>query len=102
MPEDIVFPARIDGAIRISAWNICGLAASQKKVRVFTGFDALYRLLPQGFQSYVEAEDPDVLVLTETKVNNEPVDPALTKRFPYRYWSISDKKTYCKCFILFS
>ena len=60
----------------------------------------------------MEAEDPDILILTETKVsinyitsvlrdspwrqvNNEPVDPALTSRFPYRYWSISEKKTYC-------
>jgi AP endonuclease-1 len=60
----------------------------------------------------VEAEDPDILILTETKVsadcilftrrgsqrlqvNNEPADPALTSRFPYRYWSISEKKTYC-------
>ena len=28
------------------------------------------------------------------EVNNPPVDPALTNRFPHRYWSISDKKTY--------
>lgn len=56
----------------------------------------------QGFKSYVEAEDPDILVLTETKVNNEPVDPDLTARFPYRYWSISEKKTYCKWFTLVS
>ena len=68
----------------------------------------------QGFKYYVEAEDPDILILTETKVridniiitsarrdslrsqvNDEPVDPALSNRFPYRYWSISEKKTYC-------
>lgn len=48
----------------------------------------------QGFRYYVEAEDPDVLFLTETKVNEEPVDPVLTNRFPHRYWSISSKKTY--------
>ncbi|CDO68300.1 hypothetical protein BN946_scf184799.g27 [Trametes cinnabarina] len=34
------------------------------------------------------------LAAASKKVNNDPVDPALTSRFPYRYWSISDKKTY--------
>jgi AP endonuclease 1 len=60
----------------------------------------------------VEAEDPDILILNETKVrtddiafarcdsqgrqvNDEPADPSLANRFPYRYWSISEKKTYC-------
>lgn len=66
----------------------------------------------------MEAEDPDILILTETKasanpiapaqhdlpwrqVNDEPVDPALTSRFPYRYWSISEKKTYCMLLSVF-
>ena len=31
----------------------------------------------------------------QMQVNNEPVDPSLTERFPHRYWSISEKKTYC-------
>ncbi|TFY68986.1 hypothetical protein EVG20_g3342 [Dentipellis fragilis] len=78
LPVNISFPPQIPDTTRISTWNISGLAASQKK----------------GFKYYVEAEDPDILILTETKVNNEPVDPALTERFPYRYWSISEKKTY--------
>jgi hypothetical protein len=30
------------------------------------------------------------------QVNNEPVDLALKARYPHWYWSISDKKTYCK------
>ncbi|KAI0780956.1 Endonuclease/exonuclease/phosphatase, partial [Trametes elegans] len=78
LPVRVAFAPKAPGTVRLATWNICGLAAAQKK----------------GFKYYVEAEDPDVLVLTETKVNNEPVDPALTSRFPYRYWSISDKKTY--------
>lgn len=65
----------------------------------------------------MEAEDADILILTETKVrrcrvlrtlmvvwadtgtqvNSEPVDAALGDRYPYQYWSISDKKTYCTC-----
>ncbi|KAF8478383.1 Endonuclease/exonuclease/phosphatase [Russula ochroleuca] len=84
LPAKISFPPRVDGTSRIASWNICGLASSQKK----------------GFKHYVEAEDPDILILTETKVNDEPVDPALTSRFPYRYWSISEKKTYSGTAIL--
>ena len=33
LPVNISFPPRADGATRIASWNICGLAASQKKVR---------------------------------------------------------------------
>ncbi|KAI0374874.1 hypothetical protein BV20DRAFT_961084 [Pilatotrama ljubarskyi] len=78
LPVHIAFPPKGEGLVRIATWNICGLAAAQKK----------------GFKYYVEAEDPDVLILTETKVNDDPVDPALTNRFPYRYWAKSSKKTY--------
>ncbi|KAH8995345.1 Endonuclease/exonuclease/phosphatase [Lactarius akahatsu] len=84
LPVKISFPPRSERATRIASWNICSLASSQKK----------------GFKYYVEAEDPDILILTETKVNNEPADPALTSRFPYRYWSISEKKTYAGTAIL--
>ncbi|THU82267.1 hypothetical protein K435DRAFT_734851, partial [Dendrothele bispora CBS 962.96] len=78
LPLDISFPPRISDCIRIATWNVCGLATSQKK----------------GFKYYVEAEDPDILVLTETKVNNEPVDPSLKSRFPHSYWTIAEKKGY--------
>ncbi|KAI9459411.1 Endonuclease/exonuclease/phosphatase [Lactarius psammicola] len=84
LPVKISFPPRSERATRIASWNICSLASSQKK----------------GFKYYVEAEDPDILILTETKVNEEPADPALTSRFPYRYWSISQKKTYSGTAIL--
>jgi AP endonuclease-1 len=65
----------------------------------------------QGFKSYVEAEDPDILILTETKVasppesqgtvrgnmrpqmNNASLDPFLN-RFPHRYWSFASKAGY--------
>ncbi|PIL23983.1 hypothetical protein GSI_13734 [Ganoderma sinense ZZ0214-1] len=78
LPTHISFPEKGEDAVRVAAWNICGLAAAQKK----------------GFKYYVEAEDADILILTETKVNNPPADPELTNRYPYRYWAISDKKTY--------
>ncbi|KAG2750635.1 hypothetical protein P692DRAFT_20776351 [Suillus brevipes Sb2] len=78
LPVNISFPPRIAGTVRLSTWNICSLASASKK----------------GFKFYVEAEDPDVLVLTETKVNEVPVDPFLTTRFPHCTWAISSKKTY--------
>lgn len=84
LPVNITFPPREPGTVRLATWNICGLAASQKK----------------GFKYYVEAEDPDILVLTETKVNDVPNDPALTERFPHAYWSISNKKSYSGTAIL--
>ncbi|KAI0807326.1 Endonuclease/exonuclease/phosphatase [Fomes fomentarius] len=84
LPVQISFPPKIEGTVRIAAWNICGLAAAQKK----------------GFRYYVEAEDADIVVLTETKVNNDPVDPALTQRYPHRHWAISNKKTYSGTAIL--
>ncbi|EMD37949.1 hypothetical protein CERSUDRAFT_82179 [Gelatoporia subvermispora B] len=84
LPERVEFAPKTPGTVRVAAWNICGLAASQKK----------------GFKQYVEAEDPDVLVLTETKVNDVPADPALKARFPHQCWSISSKKTYSGTAIL--
>jgi AP endonuclease 1 len=35
IPDDLVLPPRVPGTIRIAAWNVCGLAASQKKVQKF-------------------------------------------------------------------
>ena len=57
LPPNITFPPKAPGSIRMIAWNICGLASSQKK----------------GFKYYLEAEDPDLLVLTETKVSEHPI-----------------------------
>lgn len=33
LPENIEFPVKIAGTIRIASWNVSGLAAAQKKVR---------------------------------------------------------------------
>ena len=73
LPVSITFPPRPEGITRIAAWNICGLAASQKKVRqqpVYQGMSFILCAM-QGFKYYIEAEDPDVLILTETKVQCE-------------------------------
>ena len=32
LPVHISFPPRIPGTLRIATWNVCGLAASQRKV----------------------------------------------------------------------
>ncbi|KPV75916.1 uncharacterized protein RHOBADRAFT_2047, partial [Rhodotorula graminis WP1] len=63
------FPRPAAGCIRISAWNVAGLRASEKK----------------GFSRYVEAEDADVLIVTETKTPAIPL-AALDDRYPHRYW----------------
>ncbi|CAE6490379.1 unnamed protein product [Rhizoctonia solani] len=70
--------------IRISAWNVCGLTACWKK----------------GFNRYIEAEDADIIILTETKVNSRPSDPLLTKKYPHQYWNIAAKKGYAGTAIL--
>jgi len=84
LPTPIALSKAAEGVTRIATWNICGLAAASKK----------------GFKFYVEAEDADVLILTETKTNEVPVDPLLTNRYPHRYWSIASKKGYAGTAVL--
>lgn len=69
------FPRPPEGCIRISAWNVAGLRASEKK----------------GFSRYVNAEDADILVVTETKTPEIDL-PALNDRYEYRYWGDHVKK----------
>ncbi|KIY43595.1 hypothetical protein FISHEDRAFT_52866 [Fistulina hepatica ATCC 64428] len=78
LPFPVVIAKKPDGCVRIASWNICGLAACQKK----------------GFKRYIEAEDPDIIILNETKLNEVPVDPVLMARFPHCTWVIADKKGY--------
>ena len=68
LPVNISFPDRIEGTMRIATWNICGWAASHKKVRHIIYVDYIDLSISKGFKRYVEAEDPDILVLSETKV----------------------------------
>ena len=69
LPTAIKFPSRTENSVRIASWNVCGLAASQKKVRQrFQDCSRTMIDIVQGFKYYVEAEDPDILILTETKV----------------------------------
>lgn len=62
LPVHISFPPRAQNTLRIATWNICGLAASQKKARLLLriirqtgwspliiGFQALYRSWRRGY-----------------------------------------------------
>ncbi|KAF9527000.1 Endonuclease/exonuclease/phosphatase, partial [Crepidotus variabilis] len=78
LPENIVIPVKPAGRTRIACWNVSGLVACEKK----------------GFKQYVRAENPDILIITETKMNQPSIDPALKELFPHQFWSISAKKGY--------
>ncbi|GAA5905397.1 hypothetical protein JCM5296_003706 [Sporobolomyces johnsonii] len=69
------FPRPGEGQIRIAAWNVSGLRASEKK----------------GFSKYIEAEDADVVVITETKCEEIEL-PVLDDRYPHRYWGVNGQK----------
>ena len=73
LPVKISFPPRSERTTCIASWNICSLASSQKKVcfdAVIFGAGGTPTMVIQGFKHYVEAEDPDILILTETKVGS--------------------------------
>jgi exonuclease III len=72
---------------RIAAWNVCGIKACDKKVHRLGGSDGSEADgLEQGLKTYVEAEDADILVLTETK-SGEPGIAELSERYPVS-WSV--------------
>ncbi|KAF8201556.1 Endonuclease/exonuclease/phosphatase [Pholiota molesta] len=84
LPVNIVIPPKPPGTTRIVAWNVSGFAASSKK----------------GFSHYVEAENADVLIITETKLNQAPSVPALNSRYSHQYWSAASKKGYAGTAVL--
>ncbi|PWY97971.1 hypothetical protein BCV70DRAFT_202462 [Testicularia cyperi] len=85
MPRELEFarPAAA-GAVRIAAWNITSLKSSE----------------PKGLMRYIAAEDADVLVLSETKVNDVPIHPGLTAMYKYQYWGIGKTKGYAGLAVL--
>lgn len=70
LPVNIQFPPKHPGTTRLAAWNVSGLVACEKKV-CFVFNNACSSILTnyQGFKHYVAAEDPDILIITETKVD---------------------------------
>lgn len=49
--------------------------------------------IKKGFESYVDAEDADILIITETKLAEAAELPG-TSRYPHQYWGHDDKKGY--------
>jgi hypothetical protein len=79
-PAEFNIPAKPEGSIKIASYNVASLPACIKK----------------GFNTYVDAEDADILCVQETKVN-QPVSTAVNdKVYKYRYWSFGEKKGYGK------
>lgn len=67
---------------RISAWNICGLRAALKKTN-------------DGLLRYVELEKPDILILTETKIDDSIMSKFVDSVPGYTaHFECSDKKGY--------
>lgn len=68
-PINLTLPAKTDGTTRLACWNVCGINSCIKK----------------GFDFYVKAENPDVLIVTETKVDKEVDHDILKSRYPVSY-----------------
>lgn len=84
LPNNMTFPTQFDisskpeNSIKIVSYNVAGLAACIKK----------------GFNTYVNAEDADILCIQEHK-QNAPLSTAVDdKIYKYRYWAIDEKKGY--------
>lgn len=90
IPRNTALPGKIEYArpqpecTRIAAWNITSLKSSDGK----------------GLMRYLRAEDADIVVLTETKVNSDPAHAGIDSMYRYRYWGIGEKKGYAGTAIL--
>lgn len=77
-PTTFTIPPKPENAIKIASYNVASLPACIKK----------------GFNTYVDAEDADILCVQETKLN-QPLSTAVNdKVYKYRYWSFDEKKGY--------
>ncbi|KAG0149079.1 hypothetical protein CROQUDRAFT_654176 [Cronartium quercuum f. sp. fusiforme G11] len=83
-PNKLEFTAKPESFIRISAWNVCGVIACDKK----------------GLKTYLQAEDPDIMIMSETKTQAEPDLMHLKLQFKYRYWGADPQKGYAGVAIL--
>ncbi|ORX84008.1 hypothetical protein K493DRAFT_239487 [Basidiobolus meristosporus CBS 931.73] len=85
MPGTYSYEELPENQIKLVSWNVNSLNAAMKK----------------GFLEYVKAENPDILCLQETKLNQAPKD-VLKKEYKYQYWPCcqSGKKGYAGTAIL--
>lgn len=63
--------------MKLISWNVNGIRA----------------VLGKGFLDYVNAEDPDILCLQETRAHPDQVDMSL-KQYPHHFWNSAEKKGY--------
>ncbi|TIA99814.1 hypothetical protein E3P92_02377 [Wallemia ichthyophaga] len=85
IPQKPCIPDRLyPQSVKIVAWNIVSYQSILKK----------------GFDRYIKAEKPDILILCETKTHEAPGNLLLRAQFPYQSWSNSLKKGYAGCAIL--
>lgn len=65
--------------MKLLSWNVNGIRSVMNK----------------GFLDFVQAEQPDVLCLQETKVSEDKLEPGFTEIAPYKvWWSFAVKKGY--------
>lgn len=77
-PTEFKIPAKPEGSIKIVSYNVASLAACIKK----------------GFNTYIDAEDADIVSIQEHKLNS-PLSIAVNdKVYKYRYWAFDEKKGY--------
>ncbi|KAM0753245.1 DNase I-like protein [Meredithblackwellia eburnea MCA 4105] len=75
------FAPRVEGTTRIATWNLAGIRSASGEKRDF------------AFRKYVEAEDCDILVITEVRyqqIKNAEEFEWLARRYKHRYWSEPD------------
>ncbi len=68
----------MDRSLKIIAWNVNGFRAILKK----------------GFLEFLEEEEPDIICLQETKVDEPSLPKDLELPYPYIYWHSAEKKGY--------
>ncbi|CAO1625404.1 unnamed protein product [Sympodiomycopsis kandeliae] len=77
IPKDlshITSSARPENSLRVTSWNIVSLKSSE----------------PKGLTRYLEAENADIVFLSETKVNEIP-SFFLSEKYPFQTWGIGTK-----------
>ncbi|RHY47920.1 hypothetical protein DYB30_011601 [Aphanomyces astaci] len=66
-------------SLRILAWNVNGLRAVLKK--------------DNYFRAYIARENPDVLCLSETKIDDAALGQVqILPQYPHQYWNCADQK----------
>lgn len=76
IPDPLELSQKPKGSSRIASWNIISLKSSMGK----------------GLIRYIEAEDADVVFLSETKCNDVPM--IFKERYPHQTWGIGKTKGY--------